>query len=125
MILLDTNIFIEILQNTPAGQRAVETLETAAQPEKFAYSVITWFELCARPQQTETARQLLQGFEPVVLTLPIAESAAEIFHKHMSANRRRISDALIAATARAIGASLWTLNRSDFKRVPRLELFPK
>lgn len=124
MILVDTNIFIEILQNTPAGQKAVETLETTASAEKFAYSVITWFELCARPRQTEAARQLLQGFEPVVLTLPIAESAAEIFHKHMSANRRHISDALIAATALAMGASLWTLNRSDFKRVPRLELFP-
>ena len=124
MILIDTNIFIEILQNTPAGREAVETLETTDPAEKFAYSVITWFELCARPQQMEAARRLLQGFEPVVLTLPIAESAAGIFQKHMPANRRHISDALIAATALAMDASLWTLNRSDFKRVQRLELFP-
>lgn len=122
MILIDTNIFIEILQNTPAGQKAVKTLETADPDEKFAYSTITWFELCARPQQKEAAWQLLSGFEAAPLTLLVAENAAEIFHRHLSGNRRHIPDALIAATALALDAPLWTLNRMDFKRIPRLKL---
>lgn len=125
VILVDTNIFIEILQNSPAGRKAVQTIEAADPEEKFSYSVITWFELCARPQQAEAARELLKGFEAVPLTLGIAEGAAGIFHRHLAGNRRHVPDALIAATAAALGASLWTLNRNEFKRVPRLKLFPE
>ncbi len=123
MILVDTNVFVDILQETPAGQKAVETIEAADPEEKFAYSVITWFELCAYPRQRESVRELLQGFKAVPLTLSVAESAAGIYLRHLSGNRRHIPDALIAASALALDASLWTLNRSDFRRIPRLKLF--
>jgi predicted nucleic acid-binding protein len=122
VILVDTNVFIEILQGKPEGRRAAEAMEKSDPDEKFAYSVITRFELCARPQQKEAARLLLSGFEPVALTPPIAEEAAELFERHLSSNRRHIPDALIGATALALDAALWTRNRSDFKRVPRLRL---
>lgn len=123
MILLDTNIFIEILLGTPEGQEAVKTIEAIGDSEPMAYSVLTWFELCAKESQREAAREFLKGFQAVPLTLAMTEAASDIFNRCLSKNRRKIPDALIASTALITGASLWTLNRSDFERVPHLKLF--
>lgn len=123
VILVDTNVFVEILQDSPRGKEALRTLEGIDPKERLVYSALTWFELCVKPQQAEPARKLLGGFEAIPISPPIAEKAAEVFHKHLSGNRRHIPDAIIAATALSVGATLWTLNRSDFQRIPHLKLF--
>ena len=123
MLLLDTNIFVEILLGSSLGRECAQKIE-ALQGEELAYSAITWFELWVKEGQREAAQDLLHGFRAIPLTLLIAQEAAEIYGRHFHKNRRKIPDALIAATAMTSGATLWTMNRTDFKRVPRLKLFP-
>src|SRR3989338_5966805 len=107
MILLDTNIFVEILLGSSTGKEFAQKIETL-KGEELAYSVITWFELCAKEGQEEAARELLHGFQAIPLTLPIAEEAAKLYGRYFLKNRRKIPDALIAAAAIASGSILWT-----------------
>ena len=112
-----------MLLGTEAGARLRERLRAQAGRQEFAYSVITWFELCVKPDQREAARAMLSGFAAIPVSIHVAERASEIFEEHLWANRRHIPDALIAATAILSGARLWTCNERDFKRIPGLRLF--
>jgi len=122
VILLDTNVFIEILLGTASGKEAVNQIKQAKK-EAFGYSTITWFELCVKEEQKADARNLLEHFQTIPLTLRIAEIASEIFNRHLAGNRRKIPDALIAATALEAKSKFWTFNVSDFKKIPKLRLF--
>lgn len=123
MILLDTNLFIEIIE---AGHRAPairQRLATLSEEEPLAYSAITHFEIA----QTRGRRDWKNiPFLPYASLIPvdqaIAECAAELFLNYFGKSRRKIPDALIAATSIVHKAPLWTLD-SDFKKVPRLKLF--
>jgi tRNA(fMet)-specific endonuclease VapC len=128
MICLDTNIAIYVInRRVPSFRhRLVEQLRLGTE---IGFSAIALFELRyghARSDRRAEAERLLAEFlAPGIVVLPFdAEDAAHAgdIRAHLESKGTPIGpyDYLIAAQARRRGATLVTLNTSEFARVPGL-----
>jgi tRNA(fMet)-specific endonuclease VapC len=130
MICLDTNIAIYVInRRVPAVRhRLAEQLRLGTE---IGFPAIALFELrygrARSNRQTETDRLLAEFLAPGITVLPFeAEDAAHAgdIRAYLESKGTPIGayDYLIAAQARSRGATLVTLNRREFARVPGLLL---
>lgn len=120
MILLDTNVLIEILKGNQATQ---DTLATMQSP--FYISVITAMELIyGARNKAEVARLkgFIQLFSVLYLSEAISRRASRLVTEYAKSHTLDIPDSLIAATALENRARLFTYNRKDFQFIPDLQL---
>jgi predicted nucleic acid-binding protein len=106
-LLFDSNIIIDALNGY------AEAAEEIRSATRRSTSIVCWIEVlagCPTPEAERLARSLLEKFEVLDVDRPIAEQAMTI--------RRTLSlklpDALVLATARALGVQLSTRNTKDF-----------
>lgn len=126
--IIDTSVVIEL-----------ELLDASGLPAELAVSAITLAELAAGPHATtdpaERARRQdrLQRaeatFEPIPFDAAVARAYGRVYAAAVQAGRkargRRAIDLLIAATAVATDAPLYTRNPSDFEGLDRIvEIVP-
>ena len=118
--LFDTNIFIYYLN----AEQHVEELfsKNFLTANNIFYSVLTEIELLSFPGLKESEnrliRELLEKFLPISLTEEIKEKTIEI-KKNFKIG---IADAVIAASAIVLNASLVTRDESDFNKIKELTL---
>ncbi len=120
MILLDTNVLIEILKDNPKTQQKLASLQAP-----FSISSITAMELiCGARNKRETQKlsQFLQLFDLVQVNEFISATALQLITQYAKSHTLDIPDALIAAAALENNASLLTYNVKDFKYIPQLIL---
>ena len=120
MILLDTNVLIEILKDNPKTQQKLASLQAP-----FSVSSITAMELiygARNKRETQKLSQFLQLFDLVQVNESIAATALQLITQYAKSHTLDIPDALIAATALENNASLLTYNVKDFKYIPLLTL---
>lgn len=106
MLLLDTNILIDVLR----GQEpALLWLE---QQSQVAISVITWIEVLAgcRDGEAERLEPWLESFPRLPLDQAIARETVQLRQEH----GLKVPDAIILATARCHDLTLATRNSRDF-----------
>lgn len=111
-LLVDTDIWIDHLR----GHRRIER-----GADRLHLSSITRAELFAgasAEQDGELIRALLSVAQEVPVGAAVAEAAGHIRRRH----GLRLADAVIAATAKSVGATLLTRNRVDFAGVPGLRI---
>lgn len=106
MLLLDTNILIDVLRGEAL---ALAWLEQQQQPH---ISVITWIEVLVGCREGEASRvhDWLESFPRLPLNEAIAAEAVRLRQQH----GLKIPDAIILATARCGDLSLATGNVKDF-----------
>jgi predicted nucleic acid-binding protein len=114
-LILDASVLIGLLDSADAHhRRAVDDVERADQA---AQSLMTPASACgetlvafARADRLSDAREAIasMGITIAPLTAAIAESAAELRAHHQ---RLRLPDAIVLATAVAIGAELLTYDQ--------------
>ena len=106
MLLLDTNILIDVLRGEAV---ALAWLEQQPQPH---ISVITWIEVLVGCREGETCRvhDWLEGFPRLPLDDAIATETVVLRQQH----GLKIPDAIILATARCGDLTLATRNVKDF-----------
>ncbi len=118
--LFDTNIFIYYLN----AEQHVEKLfsKNFLTANNIFYSVLTEIELLSFPGLKESEnrliRELLEKFLPISLTEEIKEKTIEI-KKNFKIG---IADAVIAASAIVLNASLVTRDEPDFNKIKELTL---
>lgn len=111
-VLLDTDVLIDHLTSK---DRALPSELTDA-----AYSSITRAELYGAPEgDEEIVDRLLIQFEEIEVDRIIAEEAGRI----RRADKVKLPDALIAATAIVSKRRLFTRNVRDFRKIKRLSLY--
>lgn len=106
--LIDTNILIDYLSGVEAAR---EELSRFNRP---SISWITWMEVlvgASDRRETQQLKSFLSGFQIVAIDRPVSELAVTIRREH----RIALPDAIIQASARAIGAILVTRNTRDFR----------
>jgi predicted nucleic acid-binding protein len=123
LIHLDTSVLVDAFTG---ARRSLARLRAAtAKGDVVSISSIVLYEWLRGPR-TEDEKQAVEAFfeldQVSVFGRPEAERAAALYGGVKRA-RQRQADLAIAACAIESGASLWTLNRSDFDDVPRLMLF--
>ncbi len=120
MILLDTNVLIEILKDNPETQQKLAKLQAP-----FSISSITAMELiygARNKRETQKLSQFIQLFDLVQVNESISATALQLITEYAKSHTLDIPDALIAATAIENNASLLTYNVKDFKYIPQLTL---
>lgn len=114
IFLIDTNILIDHLRGK--AQATEFLLASHANKVKMALSVITRIELMAgmKTSEQDKIERLLDIFEEINVTRDIAEAAGSYMNNYAKSHGLNIADAIIAASAKCIGASLYTLNKKHF-----------
>ena len=122
VIHLDTSILIDALTGT---RRSAAALRRAIEHgERVQVSAIVLYEWLRGPRTTaelDDQEALFPRHGTVAFDSESAAIAARLYARMPRARGREI-DLAIAACAIAHGASLWTLNRSDFADIPGLRL---
>lgn len=112
--LIDTNVFVDHLRGK---NEATEFLKGCINKYDIVYySVITRIELMTGMRQNEESiiNELLEIFKEVNVSKEIAYSAGLYMNKYEKSHGINVPDAIIAATARSLNASLYTLNLKHF-----------
>ena len=120
MIILDTNVLIEILKNN------ADTISKLSELQGPLYvSTITSMELfygARDKQEVKMLGRFLDKFEQVPMDESISFRALELVREYAKSHTLDIPDSLIAASAIMNQATLFTYNTKDFRFIPELEL---
>ena len=122
MIILDTNIIIELLK----GNTETKELLKNINEENFAISIITSMELyygAINKRELNKIKKFLKSFNLLVINEEISKIALELIEKYSKSHGLEIPDALIAATSIYYDVPLLTYNKKDFKYIETLQLF--
>jgi tRNA(fMet)-specific endonuclease VapC len=120
--MLDTSVAIHLRDgDEEISQRVNE------RREPLAFSMITLVELegGVRGPEADVRRARLEVLLETVTVRPFSRRDAAIYGQIVAAldfSRRKVLDRMIAAQAIHDGATLVTLNASDFRDIPGLEL---
>jgi len=112
--LVDTDVIIEYLRGR---EQAVEYLESL---EGMLYvSVVTVAELYSgvRDNEQEALEQFLNAFDVVAVDIALARSAGLCRKNYQPAHGTGLADAIVAMSAKALGATLVTFNRRHYPMV--------
>ena len=121
MILLDTNILIEILKGNEDIIKRIEDVQGI-----LAISIVSEMELYYGARDKRELKKLERFcalFDSVPVTENISITAKRLVLSYAKSHSLMIPDALIAATALEMKARLMTLNIKDFRYIEGLKLF--
>jgi len=120
MILLDTNILIEILKG---DTKTVETLESFE--EELIVSSISVMELyygAINKAELNKLEKFVSLFRTIPLDTKISAQAIQLVKTYAKSHNLDIPDSLIAATALTHQCRLFTYNLKDFKYIKQIDL---
>lgn len=118
MIVLDTSVLIEHLRGRAEAHAALR--RAVEDDQLLAASVLTKIEVTAgmRSSERRTVETLFTAMEWLPVTDPIAEDAGTLARQYRRSHQTiNVVDYVIAATARAHGAAVWTLNAKHFPMI--------
>jgi len=121
MMLVDTNILIEIYRN---NKRIIATIEDIGQ-NNIAVSSITFAELlygARNKKELQLIRKDISKLTVLNLDEVISEKFIELIAEYSLSHKLAIPDALIAATAICRNLPLYTLNKKDFVFIKAIRL---
>lgn len=118
MILLDSNIVIYLFK--PATR---ERIVGRLHGQVLATCNVVRAEVLGYPGLTEADERELRGLLDTLPNLPFDEAVTEAVIEIRKARRIGLPDAIIAGTAMAHDAVLWTHNTGDFQGVPGLQTY--
>ncbi len=117
-LLFDTDVLIEYLR----GREAAAKFFDAHQSRYWYVSTITIAELYAgvRPNEEEALRNFLALFEEVELDATVARRAGLYRNRHTRTHGTGLADAVVAASAETVGATLLTFNERHYPMIDDL-----
>ncbi|SFI38452.1 type II toxin-antitoxin system VapC family toxin [Halpernia frigidisoli] len=122
MIIIDTNIIIEIYKRNEEIISTVEKLDF----DRICISDITVSELyfgARNSKELNFIQKDLQKFQHYSVNEQIPKKAVDLAHKFSLSHKLSLGDSYIAATTLHFDFELFTLNKKDFKYIENLKLF--
>lgn len=119
VILVDTNVLIDYLDQVPEVVAELDALST----KRLAISLVTELEILYGMFKKEERRtkEFLNKFERIHLDKETGLKAVELMWGYH--DRPKLPDCLIAATALCNNGRLYTLNRKDFDYIDGVNLY--
>ena len=122
VVVVDTNVLIDVLRGHSPAVRAME--ERMAAGEILAVSVLSRFEILAgaRVGEMEQLGALLASLETISVDVAIADRAGELARAYGRSHAGIDAiDYLIAASVALVGGELLTQNVKHFPMIPGLQ----
>ncbi len=122
MVLVDTNIFIEIYRGRNNFIEVLESIGTS----QILVSHVTLAELffgARNSRELNTLEKDLSQFQQIPISDEVSNLAVDLIKRYSLSHNLSLPDALIASTALTVDAQLYTLNLKDFRFIPDLQLF--
>ena len=112
--LIDTDIIIDHLRGEEKARDFLKQIKS--EDSDTLYSVITKAEIYSgvRPKEEEKVAMLLSSMEEAQIDGEIAVAAGRYRNKFYGSHSLLLPDALIAASAKKVGAVLFTLNEKHY-----------
>ena len=120
MILLDTNILIEIYRDNVTIATAVDYIQEVAVCDVVRAEL---FYGARNKRELLEITTDLEGLTVLSILPQISEMAVNLVKNYCLSHKLEFADALIAATAIFHNVELFTLNRKDFVFIPNLKLY--
>jgi len=120
MILLDTNILIEIYRDNVAIASIVDNMQEIAVCDVVRAEL---FYGARNKRELQAISADLEGLTVLSLLPQISAMAVNLVKTYCLSHKLEFADALIAATAIFHNAELFTLNRKDFAYIPNVKLY--
>ena len=122
VILIDTNILIEIYKNNNVIIDVVKRIGQA----NISISDITCAEMyfgARNKNELQIIAKDLKKLEVLHIQIEVSKKAVELVEKYALSHKLTIPDALIAATAIYYNLPLYTLNLKDFVFIDGIQLY--
>jgi len=120
MILLDTNILIEILKG---NEKTIQKVQSFS--EELAISSITVMELyygAINKTELNKLEKFTSLFQIIQLNEKISKTAVQLVKSYAKSHTLDIPDSLIASTCLISDCRLFTYNLKDFKYIDGMKL---
>jgi predicted nucleic acid-binding protein len=120
VVLLDTNILIEILKGNQKTIEKVQSLDV-----KLCISSITVMELyygAMNKAELTKLEKFASLFTIIELNESISKKATQLVKNYAKSHTLDIPDSLIASTSLHINSKLFTYNTKDFKYIEGIKL---
>ncbi len=122
MVILDTNIIIELFKNNPGIRKTIQNIGI----NNLATSGIAVGEFYFGARNKNEMKMIehhLQFYHILPLTGEITQIFIDLMHRYSLSYKPFIGDMLIAATAIHTELELYTLNEKDFRFIPEVKLY--
>lgn len=122
MVIIDTDILIDISRN---NEKAIVHLENLETNSLLAVSLITQMELpvsCRNKQEAVFLDNFLKRFQIIKLNENISMITVDLLRQYRLSHGLLMPDALIAATALSLDSGLATKNQRDYQFIENLNL---
>ena len=120
MILIDTNVLIEILKGKQKTIAQMENLDEA--PALSSVSLMELYYGAFNKSEIKQIDKFASLFELIPISTAISFRATELVRDYSKNHNLDIPDSLIAATAQVNHCKLLTCNIKDFRFIRGLEL---
>lgn len=121
MILLDSDIMIDLLRQYPPAVQWFDLLEEDEQILIPGYAVMELMQGCRNHSELS---QLQKVITPCAVVWPLpdhCDAALAFFAKYRLSHQPGMLDILIGQTAIALGLPLYTFNQKHFSCIPDLQ----
>jgi tRNA(fMet)-specific endonuclease VapC len=121
MVILDTNIIIELYKGNVEVRGMCEEL---GEQNLFISSVVAaeFYSGVRDKKELTTAQRHIRKFPIIHVNESISEMAVDLVERYCLSHHPYIGDMMIGATAIYYGSPLYTLNKKDFRHIPKLKL---
>jgi predicted nucleic acid-binding protein len=121
MILLDSDVMIDLLRQYPPATRWFDTLDDEEELLLPGYVVMELIQGCRNKVEQERLRRELATYGIVWPTPADCDEALDIFTAYHLSHNAGLLDVLIGQTAVALGVPLYTFNQKHYRFIPRLQ----
>ncbi len=114
-VLVDSDVLIEVSRGLNLGIVS-KWMELSTSDSAVLYSPVSVAELWAgaRPNEYDALKQLFRALTCAPIDAETGKQAGTYLQRYRKSHAVEIADALIAASAIANGAELWTRNRKHY-----------
>ncbi len=120
MILLDSDVMIDLLRQHPAAVEWFDTLEEEEEIILPGYVVMELIQGCRNKVEQERLQRVLATYGVVWPAPEDCDRALEVFTQYRLSHNAGLLDVLIGQTAVALGMPLCTFNQKHYQFIAGL-----
>ncbi len=120
MILLDSDVMIDLLRQYPPAMRWFDALDEDEEVALPGYVVMELIQGCRNKGEQERIQQAVAPYGTVWLAPADCDRALEVFTQYHLSHNAGLLDVLIGQTAVALGFPLHTFNQKHYRFMTEL-----